>query len=619
MPSSASAAIDNAERGGRSVDEAEREPADRLAVPPPHVLRDYALLADGYRGVLVGPQGDCAWLCFPCWSDPAVFASLIGSAGHYLVQPAGRWVWGGYYEDGTLIWTSRWVTEEGGVFESRDALACPADDDRALLLRRLRTYDNEGEFVVALDVRPDYGRRTLARWRRSGDCWEARGSGVAVRWWGAEDATEATVADHPRLQLRLRLEAGGQHDLVLEIVREADVRVGRASERPDVARCWRRTEEWWRQRVPDCTGLVAPGDVRRSLAVLHGLTGPGGGTVAAVTTSLPERADSDRNYDYRYVWVRDTSWVGRAAGAIDGAEVLLDGAVRWIAERLLADGDRLVPAHRADGGPVPEVEMLDLPGYPGGTDVIGNRIGSQFQLDAFGEAVQLFALAGERGRLDHVGLQAALTAVRAIENRWREADSGLWELDPKVWTQSRLSCIAGLRSLCRAEVMPPEETERLRSLADQILADVTARGVHSSGRWQRAPDDDRVDAALLLAEIRGVLPPDDPCSIATRRAVTEELTSDGYVYRYRQRGGRLGDDEGAFLICNFWLAMACLGAGEVIEGVRWFERGRTSSGSPGLLAEECDVKQHQLRGNLPQAFVHAALVECAAMQARQRR
>jgi alpha,alpha-trehalase len=565
-------------------------------------------------------RGDCAWLCFPSWSDAAVFASLIGSAGQYLVQPAGRWVWGGYYEDGTLIWTSRWVAEEGGAFESRDALACPGDPDRALLLRRLRTCDHEGEFVVALDVRPDYGRKTLGTWRRSGGCWEARGSDVVVRWWGAENAsvaTKATAGGHHRLNLRLRLDAGKHHDLVLELLRENHDRAARTPEAPDVARCWLSTEEWWRHRVPDCSGLVAAGDVRRSLAVLHGMTGPGGGTVAAATTSLPERADTDRNYDYRYVWVRDTSWVGRAAGAIDGAELLLDGAVRWVAERLLSDGDRLVPAYRADGGPVPDIETLDLPGYPGGTDVIGNRIGTQFQLDAFGEALQLFARAAERERLDRIGLQAALTAVGAIERRWQEADSGLWELDPKMWTQSRLACVAGLRALCRTGIMAPTEVERSGSLADRILSDVTARSVHPSGRWQRAPDDDRVDASLLLAQIRGAMPPDDARSVATRRAVTEELSSDGYVYRYRQKGARLGDDEGAFLICNFWLAMACLGAGEVVEGVRWFERSRSSSGSPGLLAEEYDVEQHQLRGNLPQAFVHAALVECAAMQSDQ--
>jgi GH15 family glucan-1,4-alpha-glucosidase len=125
-----------------------------------------------------------------------------------------------------------------------------------------------------------------------------------------------------------------------------------------------------------------------------------------------------------------------------------------------------------------------------------------------------------------------------------------------------------------------------------------------------------VDASLLLAQIRGALASGDPRSKATRRAVVDELTEDGYVYRYRHEGSSLSDAEGAFLICNFWLALACLGDGEEVQGVRWFERARSSAGSPGLLAEEFDVVQHQLRGNLPQAFVHALLIECAAAQGK---
>ena len=161
-----------------------RRPGDAPVVPAPHVLRDYALLADGIRGVLVGPQGDCGWLCFPGWDDPAVFASLVGSGGTYHIQPTGRWVWGGYYEDGTLIWRSRWVTE-AGVFESRDALVYPGDPDRAVLLRRVSALEEDGQLVVALDPRADYGRSPLGPWRRRGECWEARGADMVVRWWGA--------------------------------------------------------------------------------------------------------------------------------------------------------------------------------------------------------------------------------------------------------------------------------------------------------------------------------------------------------------------------------------------------------------------------------------------------
>ena len=592
--------------------------SDVPVVPATHVLRDYALLADGHRGVLVGPQGDCAWLCFPSWSDPAVFASLVGSGGHYLVQPPGRWVWGGYYEDGSLIWVSRWVTEHG-IFESREALSYPATADRAVLLRRVRALDTAGELLVALDPRADYGRASVGTWRRKDGHWEARGQELTVRWWGGENAVSRLVDHHHRLELQLELEAGAHHDFVLELTTgAASKRGGFAAEAPDPDTCWRLTEEAWQAEVPECKGILAAQDVRRSYAVLRGMTGPEGGTVAAATTSLPERAEGNRNYDYRYVWIRDSCYVGRAGACIPGGEAMLDDAVRFVSGRLLADKDQLSPAYLPDGSPVPgELVLEDLPGYPGGTDVIGNHIRGQFQLDAFGEALLLLALAASRGRLDAPGWKAAAIAADTIERRWGEADSGIWELEPNFWTHSRLICVAGLRALCEAPAGPgAEETARYLALADTILACTAAEALRPSGAWQRACDDPRVDAALLLAELRRAVPPGDPRSAATRQAVIDELTENGYVYRYAHPGSPLGEAEGAFLICSFWLSLSCLAAGDAVGAARWFERARSGAGAPGLLAEEFDVVQHQLRGNLPQAFVHAALIEAAVAQSR---
>lgn len=440
---------------------------------------------------------------------------------------------------------------------------------------------------------------------------------MLVRWWGGQDAETRRTDSHHRLEFELELEAGGQHDFVLELIAtDGEPNSVHDTEPPDPESCWRLTEESWRAVVPRCEGIVAAQDVRRSYAVLRGMTGPEGGTVAAATTSLPERARSNRNYDYRYVWVRDTCYIGRAGAAIEGGEAMFDDAVRWVAGRLIADGDKMAPAYLPDGRPVPGVEVLtDLPGYPGGTDVIGNRIGDQFQLDAFGESLLLLALAASRGRLDPTGWQAAEVALGVVERRWTEPDSGIWELEPKLWTHSRLICVAGLRALARAGSAPDQMVKCL-ALADTILARVASDSVHPSGRWQRATDDPRVDASLLLAQVRGALTPGDPRSEATRRAVAAELADDGFVYRYGHPGSPLGEAEGAFLICNFWLALASFQAGEPLEGLRWFERARSAAGSPGLLSEEFDVVQHQLRGNLPQAFVHGLLIECAAAQGR---
>ena len=214
--------------------------ADVPVIPATHVLRDYALLADGHRGVLVGPQGDCAWLCFPGWSDAAVFGSLVGSGGHYLIQPRGRWVWGGYYEDGTLIWNSRWVTESG-IFESREALCYPASHDRAVLLRRVRALDTDGELLVALDPRADYGRRSVGSWKLRTDCWESRDSDMSIRWWGAADAVSRAIDHHRRLELQLELKAGEYHDFIVEFTATKDEEAVKEYVQPDPDACWRMT------------------------------------------------------------------------------------------------------------------------------------------------------------------------------------------------------------------------------------------------------------------------------------------------------------------------------------------------------------------------------------------
>jgi GH15 family glucan-1,4-alpha-glucosidase len=342
---------------------------------------------------------------------------------------------------------------------------------------------------------------------------------------------------------------------------------------------------------------------------MSGLTSVSGGMVAAATTSLPERARAGRNYDYRYAWIRDQCYAGRAA-AVSGAPALLDEAVRFVAARLRDDGPRLRPAYTVTGGRPPDEHELPVPGYPGGASIAGNWVNEQHQLDAFGEALLLFASAAEHHRLDAAAWRAAEIAADAVEARWREPDAGIWELDDAHWTHSRLMCVAGLRAIVAAR-RHDRRAARRTALAERILAETAATGVHPSGRWQRATDDPRVDAALLLPAIRGAVAPDDPRSVATLRAVRDELCDDGYAYRYRPDERPLGDAEGAFLLCGFLMALALERHGDRVGAARWFERNRAACGPPGLLSEEFDVRQRQMRGNLPQAFVHALLLECA--------
>jgi GH15 family glucan-1,4-alpha-glucosidase len=333
--------------------------------------------------------------------------------------------------------------------------------------------------------------------------------------------------------------------------------------------------------------------------------------VASATMSLPERADQSRNYDYRYAWIRDQCYAGIAV-ARHGHFHLLDSAVSFVTERLLADGPSLKPAYTVRGGRVPsERKLSHLQGYPGGTDKVGNWVNKQFQLDTFGEALELYAAAASCDRLDAGHWNAIEVAASAIESRWREADAGIWEIDPQRWAHSRLTCVSGLRGI--AAEAPNPQSGRWSALADAILADVSSDCLHPAGRWQRAPDDPRIDASLLLPIIRGALPVTDPRSTATIGAVEAELYEEGFVYRFRPDGRPLGEAEGAFLLCGFLLALAKHQQGDHLGARGLYERNRSACGTPGLMAEEFDVRQRQLRGNLPQAFVHAVLLECAAV------
>ncbi len=575
----------------------------------PHILREYALLADGERGVIVGPRGGYVWMCFPHWDSGAIFSTLIGGSGVFAITPRDRYVWGGYYEPGSLIWHSRWVTAEATI-ECREALALPSRPDRAVILRRVIARKGVARVDVVLNPRAEFGQSALKKLRQADDGrWTGELERVRMCWTGGHDATPQPDGHRGKaLTQALELQEGSHHDFVLVLDAED------AGDPPDPDRAWQATAATWADRVPAFEETVAPRDAQHAYTVMSGMTSEGGGMVAAATTSLPERAEQNRNYDYRYVWIRDQCYVGQAV-AKAGPHPLMDAAVRFVTDRLLADGAQLKPAYTIRGGPVPEQRQLNLPGYPGGSDIVGNWVTQQFQLDALGEVLLLLSAAGGHDRLDADSWRAAEVAAAAIEQRWQEpdTDAGIWELDPDAWTHSRLICAAGLREI--AQRGPGgERAAHWVSLADRLVSHTSEHALHSSGRWQRSPGDRRVDAALLLPAIRGSIPASDPRTLATLQAIQSELTRDGYCYRYRPDERPLGASEGAFLLCGFWMALAHAQQGDHVNAARWFERSRGACGPPALYSEEFDVSQHQLRGNLPQAFVHALLLECAVEQ-----
>ncbi|UXA04381.1 glycoside hydrolase family 15 protein [Mycobacterium sp. SMC-2] len=580
---------------------------DVEATYSPRVLREYALLADGERGALVGPEGDVTWMCAPRWDSAAVFSNLIGGGGMYAVTPTDvRHVWGGYYEPGSLIWRNRWITRDG-IVECREALAFPGDPDRVVLLRRLMGCRGTARVRVLLQPSAGFGRHGPGDLSVDDGVWSGKSGRLRWRWRGGCDARAVKLARDRRelLMCEITVEEGGQHDLVLELSERA-----LPDRPPDPGIAWDATEAAWHRSTPELNCTVAPRDGRHSYAVLRGLTSSGGGMVAAATMSLPERAHTNQNYDYRYAWIRDQVYAGIAAATV-GATELLDRAVGFVGARLLEHGPGLKPAYTVTGDAVPSEEDLDLPGYPGGTDKVGNWVNQQFQLDVFGETLQLLAKAGAADRLDAEGWRAAQTAIAAIEKRWREPDAGIWEIDDEHWTQSRLACVAGLRAIAKVSGGGPE-VAACASLADAILAETASESLHPQGYWQRSPQLTGVDASLLLPPVRGAVPADDPRTRATLDAVRRELADDGFVYRFRHDERDLGDAEGAFLLCGFMMALAEHQLGHTHCAMRWFERNRSACGPPGLFCEEYDVRQRQLRGNLPQAFAHALMLECTA-------
>jgi len=574
---------------------------------PPQVLREYALLADGERGALVGPRGDIVWMCAPRWDSGALFSALLGGVSGYSVTPTERFVWGGFYEEASLIWRSRWITDHG-IIECREALAFPGDQHRAVLLRRVIAVDGDARLKIALNPRAGFDQQPLTDLRLHDGVWTAGSGGLSLRWSGAPFCKPGSdVRDG--LGGELTVAAGQHHDLVLEI---SDQSLPDETVNPDIA--WQATENGWKQAVPDLDNTLNGRDSRRSYAVLRGLTSAGGGMVAAATTSLPERAEAGRNYDYRYVWIRDQCYAGQAAAAAGGYP-LLDDAVGFVTARLLDHGPDLKPAYTVTGGRVPDQRALQLPGYPGGHDQLGNWVNEQFQLDAFGESLLLLAAAGRHDRLDTDNFKAATVAADAIAERWQEPDAGIWEIDNQPWTHSRLICAAGLRAIAAVEHAGPATSGWL-TLADRIVADTAAHATHATGRWQRSATDSQLDAALLLPPLRGAIPVDDPRTVATLDAYLSELTVDGYAYRFRHDARPLAMAEGSFTLCGFLTALSLHQQGREVEAARWYERTRAACGPPELYSEEFDAGEHQLRGNLPQAFVHALHLESSARLAQ---
>ncbi|HEY2207972.1 MAG TPA: glycoside hydrolase family 15 protein [Gaiellaceae bacterium] len=611
----------------------DQAPQSAAAPSPFPPIADYAFLSDCHTGALVAPDGAIDWLCIPCFDAPSVFGSLLDrEAGFFRVGPFGiSHPTARAYQPGTNVFETTWKSPSGWAIV-RDALTIgprqhddtvtphtrpPADDDADhMLVRTVECLHGNIEIELVCEPAFDYGR-TPAEWTRvegAPQALDASGAGLSFRL--VSDIAIDVEGDSVRG--RHTLQAGERAYCVLSWAEElaAPQNYDEAAARLDATtRFWRR---WLSNaRIPDHQ-LRDP--VQRSALTIKGLTYmPTGATVAALTTSLPETPGGERNWDYRYTWIRDTTFTLQALHFLN-----LD----WEASEFMAFVADLEPTedgslqimYGIDGRrDLRESTRDDLTGYSGARPVrIGNGAFDQRQNDVFGAVLDSILLHSRHSERLPRRLWPIVQAQTACATQvWRNPDQGIWEArgKPQHYVSSKLMCWVALdRASKLAEIRgDPALRDEWRATADEIHADILEHGVRD-GVLRQHYDTDSLDASTLLAALFGFLPADDDVLRKSVLAIADDLTEDGYVLRYRttETDDGLSGKEGTFLICSFWLvsALAIVGEGQAARDL--MERLLRISSPLGLYAEEFDAPTGRHLGNFPQAFSHLALIEAAA-------
>jgi alpha,alpha-trehalase len=618
-----------------STDAAARRQGQSAAAPSPFPpIADYAFLSNCHTGALVAPDGAIDWLCVPSFDAPSVFGSLLDrQAGFFRFAPYGiSHPTARAYEPGTNILTTTWRTPTGWVMV-RDALTVgpwsqedqitphtrpPADDDADHML--VRTVDCfEGTVEVELVCEPafDYGRAP-AEWtlvdsgRAAAD---ATGAGQAVRL--VSDL--ALGIEGNRARARHVLEAG-DHAYCALTWAEAFAAPQDADEAKAMMAATRRFWRAWlgRARIPDHRWREP---VQRSALTIKGLTYmPTGATVAALTTSLPETPGGERNWDYRYAWMRDSTFTLQALHWLN-LNWEADEFIQFVADLEANEDGGLQIMYGIDGRrDLTESTRDDLSGYAGARPVrIGNGAFDQRQNDVYGAVLDSILLhTRHSARLPRRLWPIVQSQAECAMKVWREPDQGIWEArgKPQHYVSSKLMCWVALdRAAKVAEIRgDPKLQETWAATAEEIREDILAHGVTDKGVLRQHYDTDSLDASTLLAAVFEFLPADDERLRATVMAIANDLTEDGFVLRYRtdETDDGLSGKEGTFLICSFWLVSALAIVGELQRARDLMERMLRIASPLGLYAEEFDAGTGRHLGNFPQAFSHLALVEAAA-------
>jgi GH15 family glucan-1,4-alpha-glucosidase len=576
----------------------------------PGLIEDHALIGDTRTAALVDRSGAVDWMCAPRFDSRACFASLVGTPEHgrFRIAPRGQVTrTTRRYRGTTMILETDLETNEGRV-RLTDLLAMHTE--RPTLVRIVEGLSGRVPMRMDLTIRFDYGS--------------------IVPWVHRVDDALVAIGGPDAIALRTSVEVTGKdlHSEASFEVSEGDRRTftmqwypshERVPDAVDVELIEKETARWWTEWAQRCTyDGQWKDEVLRSLITLKALTHDAtGGIVAAPTTSLPEAIGGNRNWDYRYSWLRDSTSTLEAllaGGYEDEARAWHDWLLRAVG------GD---PAHTqimyGVGGErrLPEVELDWLPGYEGSTPVrIGNAASTQFQLDVYGEVLDAMLQARRAGIEGeaHWWDMEVLLADYVVEN-WRRPGSGIWEVRGKErpFTHSRVMAWVALdRAIATVEEFGLRgPTERWRAARAEIHRDVLLQHFDDElNAFTRYPAAKGMDASLLLIPLVGFLPPDDPRVVGTVAAIEERLVEDGLVRRYDPdvEGDGLVDEEGAFIACTLWLADALQLIGRPDDARRAFERVLSLANDVGLLSEEYDARQGRQLGNFPQALSHQWVV-----------
>jgi GH15 family glucan-1,4-alpha-glucosidase len=579
-------------------------------------IEDYAMIGDRHTVALVGADGSIDWLCLPRYDSAACFSRLLGDpdASRWLLGPEGDATVRRRYVEDTNVLETTFTTADGEV---RVTDFMPTGEHRADLVRRVEGVRGTVGMRHELVIRFDYGQITPWVHRE-----HAHGEEMIIAIAGPDKlvlrGTRLPRASDGRHADSFEVGEGDRVDFTLTwLPSYRDL-----PETPDIDTQLQRTLDEHSVRAAACE-YNGPYNtqVLRSLLTLHALTHEDtGGIVAAATTSLPEDFGGERNWDYRYSWLRDAALTVETVVGTHQPERAAPWR-DWLLRAIAGDPEDLQVMYTVDGGRhLPEQTLDHLAGYAGSRPVrIGNAAVDQRQTDVVGEVICALATARDAGLAeteDSWSLQRAL--VNELAETWQRPDHGIWEIrgPQRHFTHSRVMAWAAFDRMVRTVETHGFDgpVDRWRELRNQVRDEVLARAVDDRrGCFTQHYDTTEVDAALLVLPSVGFVAGDDPLMLATITAVEENLLRDGLVLRYRPATGvdGLAGDEHPFLACSFWLVSAYVRAGRSADATALMDRLVGLANDVGLLSEEYDVRGGRMAGNFPQAYSHLTLVQAA--------